>query len=144
MHSLNYTYIITHCASVKNVNTEPQWARMALIAGQKSVKFTLTFFFSRHGFFKPPSCGNTASCIPLLSTAGTHSRMGHSRGNHQTSQVKHPLGSLKITVVQVRKALSGHQTPTHPTIPLTMSFHATSLLFWNTLSHGDSTRMRNG
>lgn len=88
MHSLNYTYIITHCASVKNVNSEPQWAQMALIAGQKSVKFTLTFFFSRHGFFKPPSCGNTASCIPLLSTAGTHSRMGHSRGNHQTSQVK--------------------------------------------------------
>lgn len=64
MHSLNYTYIITHCASVKNVNSEPQWARMALIAGQKSVKFTLTFFFSRHRFFKPPSCGNTVSCIP--------------------------------------------------------------------------------
>lgn len=43
MHSLNYTSIITHRASVQNVNSEPQWAPAALIAGQEPVKFTLTF-----------------------------------------------------------------------------------------------------
>lgn len=109
MHSLNYTYIITHCASAKNVNSEPQWARMALIAGQKSVKFTLTFFFSRHGFFQalspagaqraaPPDAAARAAPHPRAQppdpTPGQGARVG--RGRENTRQNK-ALRDQKIT-----------------------------------------------